>query len=307
MKKKTTSVLLYSFVGFFALLFFLYLNLPRVLIKERIANILTKQTNAIVSIEDISIHFPLGVTLHELNLSQPNINKDLSLKKVYFNISFFSLFLGNINGSLRVERNDSSSFDLSFLTNVFSKNSHSNPLANFSFESKFFKVSDLLNYMIHYKKLTSNDIFFSLLAETVIEEGSLSGKISLEKMQTPKETSGQIDLKLNNFVVKHPSFNSIQKITKPIHVKANFAKESIQLTSPLHIKSQEIDLALSGSILKPLTRPNLNLELDFSISGDIKNFLYPLLASYKSQTNPDKYFISIKGSTYSPLIEKSKD
>ena len=76
--KKTVKIITYSFIFFVPLIFFIYINSPKILIKEKIANILTKQTKSIVTIKDFSLSFPLGATLYGLEFYQPNIEKEIA-------------------------------------------------------------------------------------------------------------------------------------------------------------------------------------------------------------------------------------
>ncbi|MFK7872376.1 MAG: type II secretion system protein GspN [Oligoflexales bacterium] len=286
------------FLFLFSFVFFFYVTFPTPVLKQAAVGALREQAGLELKVEDMSIHFPLGVSAYGVVLGSKA--GAVGFKKINFYVQSWRLFLGRIvlqaeiiddrggilEGDVRIKLLDliQGNFELAYLELSADKFSLQAPTA----------------YALG--QVSSQSQFGSLLSEMSVQ-GLLNGFIQMDMgAGDPQDWQGdmKLDIAKGKLVFK-PTVGFPEQVFKTAGIQGVLEKGTLSFMKGSGFDASDVKLLMSGQIgfKSPMERSNMSLNIDLELDEQ-----YAWIADAAAQrATRGKLSIQAKGSMFSPRVD----
>ena len=292
--------------------FFLLVTFPYEILKESIANGLSRVTGLSISMDGFGAKLPLGMHATGLSLAgQGAKGKSLKLNHLWVRLNPLYLLAGKVGAKVYIENHDQSSMDIFVTIPIWALLSGANILpSRIELNSSKFRIDDFAGFA--FATMASGPDVNPLLGpvlQGIGFSGKLDGSVDLSlSASTPQDSTGTIRLKFLDATLKlsDPALGlPDQKFTRA-GIQGSLSNGLLSLDKDSGFESDELTLSAGGTIAvkTPLQVSQLQLEVLVKLQkslGDKFGFLLDAFSGGAAKNGELR--LQVKGSLAQPTTQ----
>jgi len=250
-------------------LFFLLVTFPYEILKESIANGLSRVTGMTITMDDFGAKFPLGFQARGLSItSQGAKARTMKLSGLSVRVNPLYLLAGKVGARAYIENPDKSSMDVFVALPIWALFGGGVVVpSRIKIESEKFRIDDLAGFAL--ASVAGGPGANPLLApvlQGIGVTGKLDGIVDLSLSQSsPQDSSGSIKLKLVDAFLKlsDPSLGLPDQKFSRAGIEGSLGGGILNIDKASGFESEELTLTAGGSVAvkSPLPASQLQIEL----------------------------------------------
>lgn len=310
--KRIRRFFIYSLVGLFSFMFFLYLSFPYNILKEGLSAQISNATQLNLTVGELKSRFPLGLKAEKITIYNPMGGKQFTFNELSVRLSFLGLLIGNLTADLEIVDESNGRIELSgsiSLFDILKIGKESILPKRIDFNAKDFLFGDIVNFLLSAKANNEGtNALLKPLLEKIEIKGKLNSKVSLnlnsdDVSQSKGETS---------FDVKGATIDFDKGLQLPNQVfdsalfKAVSNSGQIAIDQSSLFKSQDLELAIHGKIIQKqkFDKSQMDVDMLLSMRGAFKEQIGFILDTIFNRSNSEGMFkIKISGQLSSPQVD----
>ncbi len=297
---------LYLLVGVFSFLLFLYLSFPYQILKEKIVNIISRETSSLVSIKTLNPSFPLGIDVDDLRMYRPGAG-ELVVDHMTVHVGIFSALFGKIKVSVLLKDPSKGTLDLRVhlsLMDVISQKEMILP-SYVSLEADNFDIAPMINYFLSLK---ASEKDLNPVMKSAFRDMNFVGKLKSNTFfefdkSDYLDSKGTIDISFVNAgldVLSLP-FQQFQDA----HILASLGKGSFTVDPKTSFISDGMKLEVTGNVkqAEDILESKLDLNIKLELYKALKDNFGMLLGFFAPGSEEGTLKVRLKGTLGSPQTD----
>jgi type II secretion system protein N len=300
--KKFTNAIIYTFVGIFSFIFFLYLSFPYNILKETIALELSNALGVSVTIKDLGPRFFVGLNAEGIKFGSYS-KGDVELKKVGVNISLLSLLLAKAKVNIGIQDSTGGTLDLDLGFGIFDIISGTVLPSSIAMTSEKFTFGNFVELGLKMQAAAPST---SPLLKPVLEKISVLGKLTSNidmdiNTSDFSRSTGSLDINLVEATIDFdPAMQIPSQRFESAVIKANMQGGNFVFDPQSRFKTKDLNIALSGKIIEKtrIEQSILDIEIKVELFKELKETFGVIFNAVAGKEIEGKLNLKIAG----PLI-----